>query len=131
MQIATMLTLFTLWGVSGFRASRALRSIRAGLMAAVLSACICMSVGGTAALVVQLFLVRPSLAEVATWGEFKRSGWTDPRAFASRTRLTQALRISCLHPWSRRLPAASARFSADMEQRPAGASWPVNFLAAK
>jgi hypothetical protein len=82
MQIAMMLTLFMLWGVAGWRAARALDSVRAGLLAAVLSASICMMVAVTAALIVQLFLVRPSLADVATWGEFKRSGWSNPRAFA-------------------------------------------------
>lgn len=82
MQIATMLTLFTLWGVAGWRASRALKSVRAGLIAAISSAAICMMVSVSAALIVQLFFAGPPLAEVATWGEFARSGWTNPRAFA-------------------------------------------------
>jgi hypothetical protein len=82
MQIAMMLALFTLWGIAGSRAARALGSVRAGLLAAVLSAGVCMMIAVAAALIVQLFLVRPSLADVATWGEFKRSGWSNPRAFA-------------------------------------------------
>lgn len=82
MQIAMMLTLFTLWGVAGWRGARALGSVRGGLVAGVLSACVCMMVAVTAALIVQLFFVHPSIAEVATWGEFKRSGWSNPRAFA-------------------------------------------------
>jgi hypothetical protein len=82
MQIAIMLTLFTLWGAAGWRAARALNSMRAGPVAAVLSAGVCMMIAVAAALIVQLFLVRPSVADVATWGEFKRSGWTNPRAFA-------------------------------------------------
>jgi hypothetical protein len=82
MQIAMMLTLFTLWGVAGWSAARALGSVRAGLLAAVLSADVCMMIAVAAALIVQLFVVRPSLADVATWGEFKRSGWSNPRAFA-------------------------------------------------
>jgi hypothetical protein len=81
-QIAVMLTLFTLWGAAGWRAARALNSMRAGLVAAVLSAGVCMTIAVTVALIVQLFLVRPSIADVATWGEFTRSGWTNPRAFA-------------------------------------------------
>lgn len=81
-QIAMMLTLFTLWGVAGWRGARLLGSVRAGLVAAVCSAGVCMIIAVTVALVMQLFFVRPSLAEVATWGEFKRSGWTNPRAFA-------------------------------------------------
>jgi hypothetical protein len=81
-QIGTMLTLFTLWGAAGSRAARALGSMRAGLIAAVVSAGVCMIIAVTAALIVQLFFVHPSIAEVATWGEFKRSGWYNPRAFA-------------------------------------------------
>jgi hypothetical protein len=81
-QIAVMLTQFTLWGAAGWRAARALNSMRAGLVAAVLSGGVCMTIAVTAALIVQLFLVRPSIADVATWGEFTRSGWTNPRAFA-------------------------------------------------
>lgn len=82
MQIAVMLTLFTLWGTAGWRAARTLNSMRAGLVAAALSAGVCMIIAVTAALILQLFLTRPSIADVATWGEFTRSGWTNPRAFA-------------------------------------------------
>ncbi len=80
-QIGSMLTIFTLWGVAGGRTARALRSKRAGLLAAVSSAGICMLIGVTAGFVIQLFLVPPAPAYVATWAEFKRSGWTDARAF--------------------------------------------------
>lgn len=81
-QIATMLTLFALWGVAAWRAARLLGSIRAGLVTAVVSAGVCMMVAVMAALIMQLFFVHPSVAEVAAWSEFKRSGWTNPRAFA-------------------------------------------------
>lgn len=81
-QITMMLALFMLWGIAGWRAARVLGSIRAGVLAAILSAAVCMTIAVTAALIVQLFLVRPSIADVATWGEFKRSGWSNPRAFA-------------------------------------------------
>lgn len=80
-QISSMLAVFTLWGVAGALASRALDSIRAGLRAAVASACVCMLIGVVAGFVVEFFLVPPDPAYVATWGEFKRSGWTDARAF--------------------------------------------------
>jgi hypothetical protein len=82
MQIGMMLTLFLLWGAAGWRGARELGSIRGGVLTAVLSAAFCMTVAVTAALIVQLFFVRPPIAEVATWGEFKRSGWANPRAFA-------------------------------------------------
>jgi len=80
-QIAFMLTVFTLWGIAGGLTARALNSLRAGLRAAISSACICMLIAVTAGFVIQLFLVPPDTAYVATWGEFKRSGWTDARAF--------------------------------------------------
>ena len=81
LQIGSMLTIFTLWGIAGGRTARALKSISAGLLAAVSSAAICMLIGVTAGFVIQFFLVPPHPAYVATWAEFKRSGWTDARAF--------------------------------------------------
>jgi hypothetical protein len=60
----------------------------------------------TAALIVQLFLVRPSLADVVTWGEFKRSGWSNPRAFAIAIRWIPGLRTCSSRLWSRRSQAA-------------------------
>jgi hypothetical protein len=81
LQISFMLTIFTLWGIGGGRTARALNSIRAGLLAAVSSAGICMLIAVTAGFVIQFFLVPPEPAYVATWAEFKRSGWTDARAF--------------------------------------------------
>ncbi len=81
LQIGSMLTIFTLWGVAGGRTARALNSKRAGLLAAVSSGAICMLIGVTAGFVIELFVVPPAPAYVATWAEFKRSGWTDARAF--------------------------------------------------
>jgi hypothetical protein len=80
-QISFMLTIFTLWGIGGGRTARALNSIRAGLLAAVFSAGICMLFAVTTGFVIEFFLVPPEPAYVAMWAEFKRSGWTDARAF--------------------------------------------------
>jgi hypothetical protein len=80
-QISFMLAIFTLWGIGGGRTARALSSIRSGLFAAVSSAGICMLIAVTAGFVIQFFLAPPEPAYVATWAEFKRSGWTDARAF--------------------------------------------------
>jgi hypothetical protein len=79
--IAFVLTIFGSWGIAGFRTARDLNSIRAGLLAAVSSAAICMLIAVTAGFVIQLFAARPEPAYIATWDEFKRSGWTDARAF--------------------------------------------------
>lgn len=81
LQIGSMLAIFTLWGIAGGRTARALNSIRAGLLAAISSAGICMLIGVTVGFALQFFLAPPDPAYVATWGEFKRSGWTDARAF--------------------------------------------------
>jgi hypothetical protein len=80
--IGFMLITFVLWGTAGFRTARLLRSIRAGLLAAVLSAAFCMLIAVAAGFIVQFFLVPPEPAYVATWAEFKRSGWTSASAFA-------------------------------------------------
>jgi hypothetical protein len=79
--IGFMLIIFTSWGIAGFRIARSVRSTRGGLVGAVFSAGICMLIAVTTGFIVQLFLSPPEPAYVATWAEFKRSGWTDARAF--------------------------------------------------
>jgi hypothetical protein len=79
--IAFMFTIFASWGVAGFRTARSLNSIRAGLLTAVSSAAICMLIAVTAGFVIEFFAARPEPAYISTWAEFKRSGWTDARAF--------------------------------------------------
>jgi hypothetical protein len=78
----SMLIIFTSWGIAGFRAARSQGSTRAGLLVAVCSAGICMLIAVTAGFFVQFFVSPPDPAYVSTWAEFKRSGWTDARAFA-------------------------------------------------
>lgn len=90
LQIGSMLTLFTLWGVAGFRAARTLSSIRAGLSAAVSSAAICMLIAVAGGFCIQFFLAPPDPAYVSTWAEFRRSGWTDARAFGVANTLDAA-----------------------------------------
>lgn len=82
LSIGFMLFIFTSWGIAGFRTARSLKSARAGLLAAVLSAAICMLIAVAAGFVVQFFLAPPEPTYVSTWAEFKRSGWTDASAFA-------------------------------------------------
>jgi hypothetical protein len=88
--IAFLLTIIGSWGIAGFRTARDLNSIRAGLLAAVSSAAICMLIAVTAGFVIQLFAARPEPAYIATWDEFKRSGWTDARAFGLANTLDSA-----------------------------------------
>ena len=79
--VGFMVITFTLWGIAGFRTARSLSSPPSGLLASVSSACICMLIAVATGFVVQFLLVPPEPAYVSTWAEFKRSGWTDARAF--------------------------------------------------
>lgn len=76
-----MLVTFTLWGVAAYRTTRFVGSAGAGLLAAVSSACICMLIAVTVGFAGQFFLAPPEPAQILTWAEYRRSGWTDPRAF--------------------------------------------------
>ena len=78
--IGFMVTIFSSWGVAGFKTARTMRSSRAGLLAAVSSAVVCMLIAVTIGFGIEL-LAPPAPAYISTWAEFKRSGWTDARAF--------------------------------------------------
>ncbi len=88
--IGFMLAIFSSWGVAGFRSARALQSIRGGLLTAVASAGVCMLIAVAAGTAIQFFLAVPSPEYVATWAEFKRSGWSDARAFGLANTLESA-----------------------------------------
>jgi len=89
--VGAMLVLFGSWAVAGFRTARALDSIGAGVVAAVLSAGICMVIGVAGGFAIEFFIKPPEPAYVATWAEFKRSGWTDAQAFSLANTLDSAL----------------------------------------
>jgi len=79
--LAIMFIAFLLWGVAGFVAARATESscmgCLSGCWSAVVSVLIAVSFG-----FVLMFFEAPSLSYVATWQEFKQSGWSDVHAFA-------------------------------------------------
>ena len=79
--VGFMVTLFVLWGIAGGWAARSTGSIISGVWTAVTSAALCMLVAVAAGFVVEFFLAKPDVTAVQTWQEFKRSGWTDARAF--------------------------------------------------
>ena len=89
--IGLMLTLFASWAVAGFRMARNLGSIWAGVFAAIISAGICMLIAVAGGFTTQFFILRPDPAYISTWAEFKRSGWTDARAFGLANTLDSAL----------------------------------------
>ncbi len=80
--IAGMIILFAIWGMAGARTARQLGTIRSGLLTSVMSAGVSMVIGGTAGFAIELFATSPEPAYVATWAEFKRSGWSEAGAFA-------------------------------------------------
>jgi hypothetical protein len=79
--VGIMVSLFVLWGIAGGWAARTTGSIGNGLWTAVTSAAFCMLVAVAAGFVVEFFLAIPDVGAIQTWQEFKRSGWTDARAF--------------------------------------------------
>ena len=82
LQIGFMVLTLTLWAVAGFRGARAAGLFRAGLASAVGCAMVCMLVAVAGGFLLELFLFPPQTKGVSTWPEFRRSGWTDARAFA-------------------------------------------------
>jgi len=76
-----MVMLFVFWGIAGGWAARATGSISNGLWTAVISAALCMLVAVAAGFVVEFFLAKLDVSAIQTWQEFKRSGWTDAKAF--------------------------------------------------
>ena len=79
--IGFMLVAFISWGGVAAWTSRSSGSMRAGIFAGVVSAGICMLIAVAAGFAIEIVLVPPDPAHVSTWAEFKRSGWTDARAF--------------------------------------------------
>jgi hypothetical protein len=79
--IAFMLLVFILWGMAAAATAWSSRSMRAGILAAIAGAGICMLLGVAGGFFVELLVAPPDPALVSTWAEFKRSGWTDPYAF--------------------------------------------------
>ncbi len=81
LSIGFMLIVFSLWGVAGARTVRSGNSTRAGIATSVLGAGMCMLLAVTGGFVIELLVAPPDPAAVSMWAEYRRSGWTDPRAF--------------------------------------------------
>jgi hypothetical protein len=72
---------FLIWGFSGYYVTRETRDIKAGIVASCWSAMVSVLMAVTFGLALMTASI-PSAAYVATWPEFKQSGWADARAFA-------------------------------------------------
>ena len=124
--IAFMLVIFTSWGVAGFRAARSLNAVRAGVLAAVSSAAICMLIAVAAGFVIQFFAAKPEPAYISTWAEFKRSGWTDARAFGLANTLDSAFTHLVVAPGVALIFGGVASFLARFSPSKETSAAPVN-----
>ncbi len=79
--LAFMSATFLLWGVTGFRVARNTASTAPGWLGGCWSAVVSVLAAVTFGFVLMFFEV-PPLDYVATWPEFKQSGWSDVQAFA-------------------------------------------------
>ena len=98
LQLAGMLAILALWGMAGVRTARELHHFRPGVAAAVMSAGVCMVIAVTAGFTLELFIAPPQPDYVATWAEFKRSGWLDAQAFATANTLASGFTRLYLGP---------------------------------
>lgn len=82
LQIACMLIVFAFWSAVGtliaLRGGSLPRGVLAGVSVAGISVLVAVAAGG----LIEFFVAPPSATYVVTWQEYKRSGWSDPRAFA-------------------------------------------------
>lgn len=81
MQIFAMVVVFALWALAGGRTARDLGHFRPGLLAAVMSAGVCMVIAVTFGFALELFISPPPPSLIETWPEFYQSAWMDARAF--------------------------------------------------
>jgi hypothetical protein len=97
--LSFMATTFVLWGVAGHLAERKLQR---GLLGGAAGGAFCGAVGGmigvTCGLALELLVHPPGDAYVATWAEFKRSGWSDSHAFAMANAFESASQHLLLSP---------------------------------
>ena len=93
--IAGMIVVFSLWGLAGARTARDLEHFRPGVIAAVMSAGVCMVIGVAAGFAIELYIAPPRPDYIETWAEFKRSGWLDARAFG----IANSLDSGFTHLW--------------------------------
>lgn len=81
LSLASTLVVFVLWALAGARTARDLHHFRPGVIAAVMSAGVCMVMDVTAGFATELFIAPPRPGVISAWPEFRRSGWLDAHAF--------------------------------------------------
>jgi hypothetical protein len=88
--LAFMLGGFLIWGVAGYLVTREGGDVKAGIMASCWSAMVSVLMAVTFGLILMSANIPPP-AYVATWSEFKQSGWSNAHAFAIANSLDAAL----------------------------------------
>jgi hypothetical protein len=88
--LAFMLTTFFLWGVTGFITTRSGQTSPTSIWLSVWSALVTMTLAVAAGFALEFFLSPMAPESMLSWPEFKRSGWTDVRAFAIANTLDSA-----------------------------------------
>jgi hypothetical protein len=89
--VTFMLGTFLIWGFAGYRSARSMGAILPAALAGAWSAIVTMSILVTFGFALEFYFATPNPEYVATWGEFKRSGWTDVHAFTIANTLDSAL----------------------------------------
>jgi hypothetical protein len=88
--LAVMLSAFLIWGAAGFWVSRNTGEFKMGMIASCWGAMVSVLMAVTFGLVLMTANF-PSPAYVATWSEFKHSGWSNAHAFAIANSLEAVL----------------------------------------
>ncbi len=89
--IAFMLATFLIWGFAGYRLARSTGTMASGVLAGAWSAVVTMSIVAAVGMALEFYWVAPKPQYVATWPEFRRSGWTDVHAFTIANTLDSVL----------------------------------------
>jgi hypothetical protein len=88
--LAFMFSGFLIWGFAGYRVIRKTGDIKAGVVASCWSAIVSVLMAVTFGLILMSASFPPP-SYVATWSEFKESGWTNARAFGIANSLDAVL----------------------------------------
>lgn len=88
--VGLLLATFLLWGVAGYRTARDTGRRPSPVLAGAWCALVTMSMAVLFGFALEFYLFTPKPEYVATWAEFKRSGWIDIEAFTIANTLDSA-----------------------------------------
>ncbi len=95
--LAFMLSGFLIWGMAGYWVTRETGEVKTGMVASCWSAMVSVLMAVTFGLILMSANL-PSPAYVATWSEFKQSGWSNAHAFAIANSLEAVFSHLCIGP---------------------------------